>query len=100
MRFNKENKTDLYLGQFCISKQGRDKDKLYIVYELVNEDYVLVVDGDFKKLTNPKKKNIKHLQKINDIIDDFEKEKLKKTLTDEYLKREIKLKKERLINVK
>lgn len=99
MRFNKESKTDLYLGQFCRSKQGRDKDKLYIVYELVDEDYLLVVDGKYKTLSKPKKKNKKHLQKINDIIDDFEKDKLENTLTNEYIKRKIKLKEEALINV-
>lgn len=100
MRFNKENNTDLFVGQFCTSKQGRDKDKLYIVYEHVDEDYVLLVDGKIRRVENPKKKNIKHLQKINDIIDNFEDDKKNNKITNEIIKRYITLKKEALINVK
>lgn len=100
MRFEIESKTDLYLGQFCRSKLGRDKGKLYIIYELVDEDYVLLVDGKYKGLKNPKKKNIKHLQRLNDRIANFEKEKLDNTLRDESIKRYIKVKEEELINVR
>lgn len=79
-------------GQFCTSKQGRDKDKVYVIYEIVDEDYVLLVDGIYKNIKNPKKKNIKHLQIINDKIDEFETLKNESKLHDFMIKRFIKLK--------
>lgn len=91
MIFNKD-KTALSLGQFCISKQGRDKDKIYIVYEIVDEDYVLLINGNDRKIENPKKKNRKHLQKINDWFDDFKTLKNENKLDDIKIKRFIKLK--------
>lgn len=100
MRFEGENKTDLLVGQFCISKQGRDKGKLYIVYEIVDEDYVLLLDGKYRKIKNPKKKNIKHLQRINDIVKDFKYNIIQNNLDDVKIKRLIKLKERTLINVK
>lgn len=100
MIFNRESKTDLLVGQLCSSKQGRDKNKLYIIYEIVDEDYVLVVDGNKKTIENPKKKNIKHLQKINDIVENFYEDIKVNKLKNEDIKRIIKLKKEVFVNVK
>lgn len=49
------------IGQIVHSRAGRDKDKFFIVVSLVNEEYVLIADGDLRKISNPKKKKIKHL---------------------------------------
>jgi ribosomal protein L14E/L6E/L27E len=48
-------------GMICESLQGRDKGDLYCIVQVLNGEYVMVVDGDRKKLDRPKKKNIKHL---------------------------------------
>ena len=48
-------------GEAVISLQGRDKGKYYVVAE-VRGDRVLVVDGEKRKLENPKIKNVKHLR--------------------------------------
>lgn len=91
MIFNKD-KTKLSPGQFCTSKQGRDKGKFYIVYEIVDEDYVLLVNGEDRKIKNPKRKNQRHLQKVNSWIDDFNILKEEDKLEDIKIKRSIKLK--------
>lgn len=91
MNFKIDNKCDLLVGQFCISKSGRDKGKVYIVYEIVNEDYVLLVNGKDRTIKNPKKKNIKHLQKVNQNVKDFEKKIIEDKIKDLDIKRMIKI---------
>lgn len=56
---------ELEVGQFVKSRAGRDKDKVFIVLSIIDEQYVYLVDGDLRKLENPKKKKIKHLKKLN-----------------------------------
>lgn len=58
---------ELQIGQFVKSKAGRDKGNVLIVFGIVDEQYVLVVDGDLRKLEKPKKKKVKHLSKIVDV---------------------------------
>ena len=50
------------VGGICQSTQGRDKDRYYIIRIIFEDGSVGVVDGNFKKLSSPKKKNIKHLR--------------------------------------
>ncbi len=50
------------IGAICQSRQGRDKDRYYIISEVLSEESVLVTDGNFKRLASPKKKNVKHLK--------------------------------------
>ncbi len=47
-------------GYLAISKAGRDKGELYVIWDEANE-YVYLVDGKYKKLDNPKKKKKKHI---------------------------------------
>ena len=49
------------VGQLVSSNAGRDKKKLFLVFDIPNESFVRIVDGDTRKIDNPKKKNIKHL---------------------------------------
>ncbi|HEY8390603.1 MAG TPA: KOW domain-containing RNA-binding protein [Clostridia bacterium] len=65
------------LGRVVCSKAGRDAGKYFIISGVVDEGYVLIVDGKFHKLSNPKKKNIKHLKFLKDTINVLT-EKLKK----------------------
>ena len=50
------------IGGICQSTQGRDKDRYYLVREIYPDGSVGVVDGNFKKLANPKRKNAKHIR--------------------------------------
>lgn len=52
------------------SIKGRDKDHYYMVLKIEEDQrFVLVVDGVYRKLANPKKKNIKHIEMSGIIID-------------------------------
>ena len=57
------------VGRVVYSKLGRDKGKYYVIYEVLENGYVTIVDGDIRKLDNPKKKNIKHLKMTYDCLD-------------------------------
>ncbi len=49
------------VGGVCKSRQGRDKDRYYLIKAVNADGTVMLVDGNFKRLATPKKKNIKHL---------------------------------------
>ena len=55
---------ELQIGQFVKSKAGRDKGHVMIIIGRVDEQHVLVVDGDLRKLEKPKKKKVRHLVKF------------------------------------
>jgi ribosomal protein L14E/L6E/L27E len=55
------------LGQYVKSIKGRDMNYIFIVSAIVDDKYVKVVDGDLRKVSNPKVKNIKHLQAISKV---------------------------------
>ncbi|HWQ76389.1 MAG TPA: KOW domain-containing RNA-binding protein [Syntrophomonas sp.] len=61
------------LGRLVYSLHGRDQGRPFVIIRIVNERYVIVSDGDTRKIENPKMKNIKHLQytklKVNEVID-------------------------------
>lgn len=59
------------LGQIVRSKSGRDKDRYFIVVGLIDDNYVLIADGDLRKISNPKKKKIKHLAFLNRFAEDL-----------------------------
>ncbi len=65
------------LGQVVSSIAGRDAGKRFIVVKIVNESYVLISDGDLRRIEKPKKKKVKHLKFTGEIID-FLNEKLEK----------------------
>ncbi|NLY36683.1 MAG: RNA-binding protein [Tissierellia bacterium] len=52
-------------GDIVISKAGRDKGRPLIVLENIDENFVLLVDGDLRPLEKPKKKKLLHLQRTN-----------------------------------
>lgn len=56
---------ELEVGQFVKSRAGRDKERVFIVVEIIDEHYVHVADGDLRKLEKPKKKKVKHLNKLD-----------------------------------
>jgi ribosomal protein L14E/L6E/L27E len=63
-----DSTSDITVGQVVKSRAGRDKGNIFLVLEIVDEDHVLIVDGDLRKLDNPKKKKIKHLTVYNTVL--------------------------------
>jgi ribosomal protein L14E/L6E/L27E len=56
---------DIKVGSRVRSIAGRDKGVDFIVLG-VNGEYVLMADGDLRKVDNPKKKKLKHIQASSD----------------------------------
>lgn len=56
-----ETTKDIMVGQYVRSKAGRDKDRIFVVTEVVDEKYVHIADGDLRRIEKPKKKKIRHL---------------------------------------
>lgn len=79
------------IGGFAVATAGHDKDKIYVIIGQ-QEKFLLLADGKEKTLTNPKKKNRKHAQLIDE--NEFSltaKFKEGETVTSENVKRAIKL---------
>lgn len=55
-------KENYMIGQLVCSKCGRDQGNFYLVFEIINDCFVYLVDGERRRMENPKRKNIKHLQ--------------------------------------
>jgi len=62
------------IGRLAISLKGRDAGNIYLIYSL-NGSFASLVDGNAKRIVNPKKKNIKHIK-----ILDFESESIKQKI--------------------
>jgi ribosomal protein L14E/L6E/L27E len=59
---------DITFGQVVYSKAGRDKGKRFIVIDIIDELYVMISDGDLRRIENAKRKKIKHLQITGEVI--------------------------------
>lgn len=78
-------------GMLAYSRAGHDKGNLYVIIE-ADKEYVYLVDGIRRKISNPKKKKSKHIQIINDIPEIIrECMNSGKKVTDEDIKRSIKI---------
>ncbi|HIU01178.1 MAG TPA: KOW domain-containing RNA-binding protein [Candidatus Coproplasma excrementavium] len=68
-------KTEAVPGGIAISTQGRDEGRYYLIKEVLPGGYILVCDGNYKKLASPKKKSLKHVrllpEKVETIAEKF-----------------------------
>jgi ribosomal protein L14E/L6E/L27E len=67
-----ERTTSIQIGQVVRSKTGRDKDRVFLVLKILDLHHVMLVDGDLRRLANPKKKKIKHLVVYQTILKEFQ----------------------------
>lgn len=56
------------IGELIYSKAGRDAGRRFVITD-IDEEYVLISDGDLRKIEKPKKKKIKHIGTCGIIID-------------------------------
>lgn len=63
------DKDNLQLGYLVKSIKGRDKDNIYLIITRPNQQYMRLVDGNHRKLINPKLKKIKHIKPLDIKID-------------------------------
>lgn len=53
---------EVAVAQLVSSQAGRDAPRKYLVIQILDEAFVTVADGQYRKISNPKRKNIKHLE--------------------------------------
>lgn len=82
--------SNIQIGQYVRSKAGRDKNHVFIVLNIVDSEYVLLIDGDVRRIEKPKKKKIRHLFEF-DQVSRVVREKIKddKKLTNLMIRKEI-----------
>jgi len=56
----------LYEGEIVRSRAGRDSGRAFVVWKILDEAYVLLVDGTLRTLERPKKKKRRHLLKASE----------------------------------
>lgn len=66
-----ETTEEISIAQIVKSKAGRDIGRLFLVIEKIDDKYVLVVDGDLRRLDKPKKKKIRHLVVYNIVLENL-----------------------------
>ena len=67
-----DSTSDITVGQVVKSRAGRDKGNIFLVWSILDDAHVLIVDGDIRKLDNPKKKKVKHLTVYNTVLEELE----------------------------
>ena len=83
-----ESTRDLKIGQLVKSKAGRDKGRVFLICRVLDDQFVLVCDGDLRKLNNPKKKKVKHLMVYKTVLTEFaERLQCNENLDDAYIRK-------------
>lgn len=59
------------LGRLVYSRAGRDEGKLFIIIDILDDNYVYVSDGSLRPIEKPKKKKIKHLVFTKEVAEDI-----------------------------
>ncbi len=52
-------------GRFALSIAGRDKNRVFIITEELDEGYVYIADGKLRSVDKPKRKKLKHMMLLN-----------------------------------
>ena len=58
---------NISIGQLVASNAGRDQTNIYLVIGILQNNYLLLVNGRERKFKNPKQKNIRHVNVLNSI---------------------------------
>ena len=62
---------DTVIGRYVWSKSGRDKGRLFIIIGIYDDQHVFIADGDYRRVENPKKKKLKHLNITNSTAEEI-----------------------------
>lgn len=55
-------RTNIQIGHIIRTISGRDTGKLAVVVAIIDENKILLADGDKRKVDKPKQKNIRHIK--------------------------------------
>lgn len=59
------------IGRVVYSKAGRDSGRPFLILNVINDNYVNIIDGDLRKIEKPKKKKLKHLNMTNQVVNEI-----------------------------
>ncbi|MEA4854349.1 MAG: KOW domain-containing RNA-binding protein [Christensenella sp.] len=59
------------IGRLAVSRAGRDAGKVFLVTEVIDDRYVMIANGDLRKLGKPKKKKVKHLDFLPVVLENI-----------------------------
>ena len=65
------NSFPMEVGRVVLSKAGRDCGHVFVIVDVLDEDYVAIANGCQRKVDNPKKKKIKHLVAKPEILEEI-----------------------------
>ncbi len=57
------------IGRVAVSTAGRDKDRYFVITDIIDSNYVYIADGDLRTKDHPKKKKLKHLKLSPQVLD-------------------------------
>ena len=67
------NSFPMEVGRVVLSRAGRDQGHLFVIVDVIDENYVAIANGCQRKVDNPKKKKIKHLVAKSEIFEEIRK---------------------------
>jgi len=56
------------IGRLVKSTAGRDKGRYFVILDIIDENYVHIVDGDLRSKDRPKKKKLKHVKLCPEVL--------------------------------
>lgn len=80
---------NIVVGDVVTATAGKEKNQLFVVVS-VDSKYCFLVDGKRLKLTKPKKKSLKHVQRASKTIFDVEKIKSEQEKTNAEIRKFLK----------
>lgn len=60
---------DFSIGRVVTSRSGRDQGQRYVVVGVLDRNHVLLSNGSSRRAHNPKKKNVKHLIALEELLE-------------------------------
>lgn len=61
---------DFIRGSIVKNKAGHQKDKFFVLLKIEN-GYAFISDGNYRPISKPKKKNLKHLSLTKTVLPEF-----------------------------
>ena len=65
------NKLPITAGMIVTSRMGRDQGRKFVVMQEVDDDFVLVADGNLRTVDRLKKKRRKHLNTAHTVVEEL-----------------------------
>ena len=65
------NSFPMEVGRVVLSRAGRDQGHVFVIVDVIDENYVAIANGCQRKVDNPKKKKIKHLVAKPELLEEI-----------------------------